>query len=74
MVFITLKLTVSKKINFLLYCFCFFLYNCYQTFLWTGRICFLVIYKLFCLVLGLSDGILTLLLNLVSKRDTNVLM
>ena len=48
MVFITLKLTVSKKQgNFftLLFLF-FFLYNCYQTFLRTGRICFLVIYKL----------------------------
>ena len=48
MVFITLKLTVSKnKLIFLRYCFYSFLYNCYQTFLWTGRIYFLVIYKLF---------------------------
>ena len=52
--------------------FLFFLSNCHQTFLWTGPISFLVIYKLFCSVL--SDGMLTLLLSFVfqngHKTDT----
>ena len=67
MVFITLKLSVLKRISEFFSFTDFFLFFCLivsEPFMdWS--ISFLVIYKLFYLVLGLSDGMLTLLLNFV---------
>ena len=63
----------NKRI-FQLYCFCNFLSNCYQAFLLTTPLSFLINYKLFCLISVLSDGILTLLLILFFKTDMEFLM
>ena len=68
MVLITLKLNVLKKNKRIFLTFAVFVLFCLiVTNLFIDQsISFLVIYKVFCLVLGSSDGMLTLLLNFVS--------
>ena len=66
MVSITLKLIVLKKFaNILTLLFLFFFVQLLPKPFFYWSISFLVIYKLFCLVFGLSDGLLTFLLNFV---------
>ena len=59
---------------FQLYCFCSLFSNCYQAFLLTTPLSFLMNYKLFCLISVLSDGIFTLLLSFAFKTDMKFLM
>ena len=76
MVFITLKLIVSKKkVNFF-YFSVFVLFCIIITQPFYGLVAYVLWWFLsyFCLVSGLSDGMLTLLLNLVFKRDINFLI
>ena len=72
MVFITLKLIVSKIFDqfFNFAVVCSFLSNCYKALLWSISIPFLVKCKLFCLVSVLADIILTLLKRFFKKWAT----
>ena len=72
MVFLTLKLVVFKNISEFFNLLFFFLSYCYRALSWGDLICFLLKYKLFCLVSVLSDAILTCRKIFCAKKWTQI--